>query len=560
MNKETTKIKYFLYARKSSEGEDRQVQSIGDQTDRITKMAEDQQLDIIEILSEAKSAKNPYCRAVFDKMLDRIEKGEAQGILVWEINRLSRNPVDSGKIQWMLQKGIIQSIKTINREYKPDDNALLLSVESGSANQFILDLKKGVKRGIDSKITKGNAPILAPLGYLNSIFETRGENFIKVDPERFSLVRKAWDMMLSGNYNPPQILEIMNNDWGMRTRKTKRRGGMLIGRTTLYGIFSNIFYAGFYNYQGKIEKGIHEPMITLEEFDRVQILLGREGRPRPKTHDFSFTGIIRCGECGSAVTALEKTKIIKKTGEMKTFVYYFCTRRKLGVPCSQKIYLPIEKLEEQIDVEVSKIEIHPLFKDWALKILQESNTKEIDERTKVYDTQHKTLVDTQRQLDNLTQMRYKELIDDMEYIKEKKTLQDQITLLTEKLRTTESRAKEWIDLTEKTFNFACFARSNFEVGSIQTKKEVLNSLGQNYTLKDKKLHITPNEWLKPIINKKESINAQINWLELENNQDPQRQNTSFEVLRPFLRDLVNEVRTAFERQNDATIYIPSFNL
>lgn len=536
MTNNNNKIKYFLYARKSSEGEDRQVQSIGDQTDRITKMAEDQQLDIIEILSEAKSAKNPYCRPVFDKMLERIEKGEAQGILVWEINRLSRNPVDSGRIQWMLQKSIIQSIKTINREYKPDDNALLLSVESGSANQFILDLKKGVKRGIDSKITKGNAPILAPLGYLNSIFETRGENFIKVDPERFALVRKAWDMMLSGNHNPPQILEIMNNDWGMRTRKTKRRGGMLIGRTTLYGIFSNIFYAGFYNYQGKIEKGIHEPMITLEEFDRVQILLGREGRPRPKTHDFSFTGTIRCGECGSAVTALEKTKIIKQTGEMKTFAYYFCTRRKLGVPCSQRVYLSKEKLEEQIDAEVAKIEIHPMFKDWALKILQESNTKEIDERTKVYDTQHKTLVDTQRQLDNLTQMRYKELINDLEYIKEKKTLQDQITILTEKLRTTENRAKEWIDLTEKTFNFACFARSNFEVGDIQTKKEVLNALGQNYTLKDKKLFILPNEWLKPIINKKELVNSKINWLELEENLDPQRQKDAFASLSPILRE------------------------
>src|ERR1035437_2433584 len=306
MKNNETKIKYFLYARKSSEGEDRQVQSIGDQTDRITKMAEELHLDIIEILSEAKSAKNPYCRPVFDKMLERIEKGEAQGIVCWEINRLSRNPVDSGKIQWMLQQGLLQSIKTINREYKPDDNALLLSVESGSANQFILDLKKGVKRGIDSKIIKGNAPILAPLGYLNSKFETRGENYIKVDPERFPLIRKAFDMMLTGNYPPPKILEIMNNEWGMRTRKTKHKGGNPIGRTTLYdGVFSNIFYAGFYNYQGKIEKGIHEPMITLEEFDRVQILLGREGRPRPKTHDFPFTGIIRCGECGSAITALE---------------------------------------------------------------------------------------------------------------------------------------------------------------------------------------------------------------------------------------------------------------
>ena len=536
MKNDYNKIKYFLYARKSSEGEDRQVQSIGDQTDRITKMAEELKLDIVEILSEAKSAKNPYCRPVFDKMLERIEKGEAQGILCWEINRLSRNPVDSGKIQWMLQRGIIQSIKTINREYKPDDNALLLSVESGSANQFILDLKKGVKRGIDSKITKGNAPILAPLGYLNTKIEVRGENYITKDPERFDLIRKAWDLMLTGNYPPPKILEIMNDEWGMRTRKTRHKGGNPIGRTTLYGIFSNLFYTGLYNYQGITNKGTHEPMITLEEFDRVQILLGRKGRPRPKIHEFPFTGIIRCGECGSAITAIERTKIIKTTGELKTFTYYFCTRRKLGIPCSQNKYLSVDELEKQIVVEIAKIEIHPIFRDWALNILQESNDKEIEERTKIYDTQHKTLVDTQRQLDNLTQMRYKELINDIEYIKEKKTLQDQITVLTEKLRTTENRAKTWIELTEKTFNFACHTQFKFQTGDIQTKKEILSALGQNYTLKDQKLVIIPNEWLKPIINKKESINAQVNWSELEKNKDPQRQKEAFASLSPLLRD------------------------
>ena len=139
------KIKYFLYTRKSSEGEDRQVQSIPDQIDRLTKLSDELGLEIVEILSEAKSAKSPGNRPIFEKMLERIEKGEANGILGWEINRLSRNPVDSGRIQWMLQQGIIQSIRTMNREYRPDDNALILSVESGSANQFILDLKKGVR-------------------------------------------------------------------------------------------------------------------------------------------------------------------------------------------------------------------------------------------------------------------------------------------------------------------------------------------------------------------------------------------------------------------------------
>jgi len=314
------KIKYFLYVRKSSEGEDRQVQSIPDQIAHLTRLTKELGLEIIEILEESRSAKNPYNRPVFTDMLERIENGEANGILCWEINRLSRNPVDSGKIQWLLQQGIIKSVRTINREYKPDDNALLLSVESGSANQFILDLKKGVKRGIDSKLDKGLAPILAPLGYLNSKIETRGENYIVKDPERFDLIRKAWDMMLSGTHNPPKILEIINNEWGMRTRKMKRRGNKPLSRSTIYRIFTDKFYTGLFEYRGKTYQGKHEPMITLEEFDKVQILLGREGKPRPKTHEFPFTGIIRCGECGSFITAIEKTKIIKSTGKLKTFI------------------------------------------------------------------------------------------------------------------------------------------------------------------------------------------------------------------------------------------------
>ncbi len=110
MTDKNNNLKYFLYARKSSEGEDRQVQSIPDQTNRLIKLAEDADLTIVEILSEAKSAKSPNNRPVFEKMLERIENGEADGILCWEINRLSRNPVDSGKIQWMLQQGIIKSV------------------------------------------------------------------------------------------------------------------------------------------------------------------------------------------------------------------------------------------------------------------------------------------------------------------------------------------------------------------------------------------------------------------------------------------------------------------
>src|SRR3989338_5940884 len=110
MKEDNQKIKYFLYARKSSEGEDLQVQSIDDQINRLKKLAADYGLTIKEILTEAHSAKMPYARPIFNKMIERIEKGEADGILCWQINRLSRNPIDSARVQWMLQNGTIKSI------------------------------------------------------------------------------------------------------------------------------------------------------------------------------------------------------------------------------------------------------------------------------------------------------------------------------------------------------------------------------------------------------------------------------------------------------------------
>ena len=168
MKPETTKIKYFLYTRKSSESEDRQVQSLDDQITRLERLAKDLHLDIIKpYYTEAKSAKKPNNRPQFDEMLQRIENGEANAILCWQINRLSRNPIDSGKLGWLLQQGILKSIQTIDRQYLPDDNVLLFNVETGVANQYILDLKKNTKRGVDSKLEKGWLPNFAPLGYLN---------------------------------------------------------------------------------------------------------------------------------------------------------------------------------------------------------------------------------------------------------------------------------------------------------------------------------------------------------------------------------------------------------
>lgn len=520
MNQPTNKIKYFIYARKSSESEDRQVQSIDDQVNRLKKLANDLNLDIKKTYTEAKSAKKPDNRPIFDEMIQRIENGEAEGILCWQINRLSRNPIDSGKLSWLLQRGVLKSIQTIDRQYLPEDNVLLFSVESGVANQYILDLSKNTKRGMLSKLEKGWQTGVAPLGYLND----KENKIIITDPERFNLVRKMWDLMLTGNYTPPKILDMANNEWGFRTRKFKRIGGCPLSRSGIYKIFTSLFYAGIIENNGVQYEGKHEKMITLEEYDRVQMLLGREGKPRPKTHEFAFTGSIRCGVCGCLYTAETKKKIIKKTGEIKEYTYYHCTRKTTKIKCDQKKNIPVDDLELAIENEIEKYTILPEFLQWALEGLNKKNDTEIEDRTKVYEMQHKTLTETQKELDELTKMRYRQLIDDTTFIKEKNELQTKIAQMKENLRHTETRAEKWLELTEKTFSYATYARAAFlkasEMGKagLELKKEILMAIGKTPIIQDKILAIEPNEWLVPIKNEYPALEAE--YLRLEPTKMP----------------------------------------
>ena len=533
------KIKYFEYRRKSSDGEDRQVQSIERQAEENRQTIARYNLNVVDAFSESRSAKKPNNRPAFTEMIKRIEKGEASGIVCWHINRLSRNPLESGIIQQLLIEGKIQSIQTKDKEYLPTDNIIVISVESGMSSQTSIDLVKAVKSGIDKKIMKGQAPILAPLGYLNTKHEARGENYIIKDPERFDLVKRAWKLMLTGEYSIPKLLKVVNGEWGLRTRKTKTRGNAPINKSTMYDIFTNIFYTGLYSYKGQTETGKHEAMITLAEFDTMQALLGKYGKPRSKTHTFAYTGTMICGECSSGITACTKTKLVKTTKELKDYTFYYCSHRKKGTEdCSQKSYIPLEDVEDMIKVEIDKYTISEKFRDWALKILDEEHAEETKEREAIYKSQLSNLEISQRELDNLITMRVRELIDDDQYSSRKKELTQKITLMKKEVSETESRAQSWLKYTEETFDFAHRAKAKFDdpKTTLEEKKAIFSALGWNYTVKDKKLFISQCVWLEPIEKKRKAVESEISRLELENNQSPQTQNTPFGVLCPILRD------------------------
>lgn len=478
-------MQYFLYARKSSDSEDRQILSIEAQIEELRDFAERNGLNIVKVFTESMSAKKPG-RPVFNQMLNELEAGKAQGIISWHPDRIARNTYDGGKVTYLIDLGIIQDLKFPNFYFDKTANGKFnLSIAFSQAQYFIDGLKENVNRGIRQKIRRGEFPGKAPYGYIND-HKTRK---IEPNPETFELIKKLLTKFAHGDISQKDFRELLYQN-GMKTKT-----GNPLAYSSIYHILQNPFYYGVFKFKSELQEGTHQAMISKETHDKIQERLKlnpkklnfRKNINETKV-EFLFPAMADCGECGFAITYEHHKK------SNKVFKYYRCTHKSKVQKCTQRKYLSEEKLAEQVKELTSQIsiddDIYEKLKaksyEWALE-----DKAEMDIKLRNYESE---LQNTKNRLNKLLDLQLDAEISLDEYKARKNSLVEDQASIQDQIAKIKGKASDRLE-PELSFLKTCnHAFNSISSEDFTEMSKILKKTGSNRKIRDQKLSI---QFLEP---------------------------------------------------------------
>jgi DNA invertase Pin-like site-specific DNA recombinase len=477
-NKENQTRKFFIYARKSTDTEDRQVRSIGDQISELQELAKKENLEVVDIIVEKQTAKKPG-RLMFADMLKRIEAGEATGILAWHPDRLARNSVDGGQIIYLVDTGVIQELKFPTFWFDPTPQGkFMLSIAFGQSKYYVDNLSENIKRGHRQKLKQGLWPQMAPLGYLND----KQTKQIYLDKEKAPLIKKTFEAYATGNLTLKNLRKIING-LGL----LGRRGGVLSISNFQY-LLQNPFYYGIIRYNGEFYEGKHEPIITKKLFDEVQEVMARKSKPQKvdKMKFFLYRGFFKCGECGFTITADKKIKPSEKS-----YTYYYCTKKNPHHECSQNVFTREEKISSQIKTEIQKVSLSDDCADWMLNELEKEQKTEAQSSSFFAQKTKEEISKLDDKLEKLMNAYLESVLNIREYQEAKNKLINQKQVLKDKLNAFEQKSNNRFELAVQ------FVKDSKQAKIIASKenpegiRDFLKKIGSNFQIQNQAVSFSP---------------------------------------------------------------------
>lgn len=420
-------IKYCLYARKSTEQEEKQILSIDSQIKEMLQAAQRDGLNIAEIRRESHSAKASGQRPIFNELVTDIRAGKFNAILTWAPDRLSRNAGDLGSLVDLMDQKLLIEIRTNGQRFSNNPNEKFLLMILCSQAKLENDNKSlNVKRGMRARVEMGLWPGVAPTGYLNEKRSDRKCQVI-VDPTRGPIMKQVFEKFANDGWSGLKIYRWLKDEVRFTTKKGKH---FSVGN--LYLLLRNSFYTGVYEYpktSGNWYTGQHAPIISKELFQKVQVKLGEDKEHKTYSKEFAFTRLVTCGLCGSGITADEKFKPLKD-GTVNRYVYYGCCKHK-NLDC------PGGRIREEVLIE------------GLLNILDQVSLDELGMKTKI-----------RQELERYSEFRSGVLQLDSE------------------------QQKKQLEIESKNY-----AKYILKKGTVQEKRELLACLKSKLILKDKQLSL-----------------------------------------------------------------------
>ena len=487
-------MRYFIYIRKSTDVEDKQMLSVDAQLYELKDFAAKYRMDIADIIIEKVTAKKPG-RKKFNRTLARIEAGEAQGILAWLPDRLSRNSVDSGKIIYMLDESILLDLKFPHFWFEnTPQGKYMLANEFNSSKQYVDNLSVNTKRGLREKVRRGEMPGVAPIGYYNDL-KTKTA---KVDKRLAPIVREAFELYARGDKRLDEIADFMYAK-GIQTRSGKVGGKKTKGKKPYHKnrikrMLVNPFYYGHFCYLGEVHEGKHKGIISKRLFDKVQVVLERRGKPHPVANDpLPLCGLVACS-CGMMYTAERHVKR-QKNGNVHTYVYYRCTRKSKTVACREP-HIRAEELDKQLSALLLDYAMPLVWADKLRELIREDETKEKAQYSTVTDALKANIAQLSEKLQRLLDSYLdgdveRDLYQDKraEILGEKKRLQEQIEQATLGVLTWVEPMKTWIETAVSICNIA-------KSDDLPAKKSLcLEIFGSNLKMRQKEVVINDDQFL-----------------------------------------------------------------
>lgn len=459
-------MKAVIYARYSSDNQ--REESIDGQLRECKKFAEYNGITIVgEYIDRAFSAKTDN-RPEFQRMIKDSYKAVFDTVIVWKLDRFSRNRYDSARYKSVLKKNGVRVISATEKISEDASGILLESLLEGYAEYYSAELAEKVKRGMTDNALKAKSNgVRAPFGYY-----VDDDDHYQIDETIATIVKEIYSLYVDGK-KVTDIVKIMA-ERGIKNRNYP------LNYNSIYRILTNRKYIGEYKFGDVLlENGI-PALIDKDTFEMAQSRMARN-KKAPAMHraedDYLLTTKLFCGHCGAFMVGE-----IGTSHTSKQYRYYKCTRAKKG-KCKKKT--------------VSKDYIENLVIDDIMEILSDNNVLE-ELAKRIYEMQSEQsfavatlksqLEEVEKKLDNLVEAitngiyssKTKQVLDELE--ERKKTLQEELY-------------QEELDhpvVSEEQILHALYHYKNLDISTKEGKQRLIDGFVNSIYLYDDRYVITFN--------------------------------------------------------------------